>query len=144
MNGINEMITLAAQWPRWKDPKFIVVVFNNHDLNMVSWEQRIESGDPKFPGSQDLPPFAYAEYARLLGLEAMRVDRPEDIAGAWDAALGADRPTLLEMVTDPNVPPLPPHVTATQTKSYLSALLKGDPDAIGVVVQTAKEWWAGR
>ena len=144
MIGINALVTLARAWPRWQDPRLIVMVLNNGDLNMVSWEQRIESGDPKFPGSQDLPSFPYADYARLLGLEAIRVDRPDDLGDAWDAALAADRPTLLEMVTDPNVPPIPPHVTAKQTKAYLSALLKGDPDAIGIVVQTAKEWWAGR
>jgi pyruvate dehydrogenase (quinone) len=144
MIGINALVTLARAWPRWQDPRLVVMVLNNGDLNMVSWEQRIESGDPKFPGSQDLPSFPYADYARLLGLQAIRVDRPDDLGDAWDAALAADRPTLLEMVTDPNVPPIPPHVTAKQTKAYLSALLKGDPDAIGIVVQTAKEWWAGR
>ncbi len=144
MIGINALVSLARDWRRWADPRLVVMVLNNGDLNMVSWEQRIESGDPKFPASQDLPRFPYAEYARLLGLEAIRVDRPEDIAGAWDAALRADRPVVLEMVTDPNVPPIPPHVTAKQTKAYLSALLKGDRDAIGAIVQTAKEWWAGR
>jgi pyruvate dehydrogenase (quinone) len=119
------------------------MVLNNGDLNMVTWEQRVSAGIPRYEESQALPPFAYAEYGRLLGLNGIRVDRPEDVAGAWEQALRSDRPTLLEMVTDPNVPPLPPHVTGKQMKSYAKALMQRDPQAMATVIATAKEWWDG-
>ena len=98
-------------------------------------------GDPRYAASQDLPKFPYAEYARLLGLGGVRVDRPEDIGPAWEQALAAERPTLLEMVTDPNVPPLPPHVTMKEVKAYLSALVHGDAESIRTVIASAKETW---
>jgi pyruvate dehydrogenase (quinone) len=119
------------------------MVLNNGDLNMVTWEQRISEGDPKYEESQVLPAFHYAEYAKLLGLHGIRVDSPDRVGPAWDEALAADRPVLLEMVTDPNVPPVPPHVTGKQVKGYLSALFKGDPQAGEVVIASAKEWWDG-
>jgi pyruvate dehydrogenase (quinone) len=143
MIGINALITISREWHKWADPRLVVMVLNNGDLNMVTWEQRSTEGDPKFEGSQDLPSFPYAQYARMLGLEGIRVDKPADIAAAWEAALAADRPTLLEMVTDPNVPPAPPHVTAKQVKNYLSALLHGDPQALEIVKASAREWWDG-
>jgi pyruvate dehydrogenase (quinone) len=119
------------------------MVLNNGDLNQVTWEQRAMQGDPRFEASQAVPDFPYAEYARLLGLEGIRVDRPQDIGPAWDRALSADRPALVEMVTDPNVPPLPPHITFEQAKAYLSALIKRDPDSTRMVVASAKDWWDG-
>ena len=141
MLGVNGLITIAHRWKQWRDPRLVVMVLHNADLNMVSWEQRVSAGEPKFSDSQDLPAFAYAEYARMLGLHGIRVDRPQDIAGAWDQALSADRPVLLEMVTDANVPPLPPHVTRKQAMSYAKALLHGDPDAREVVMASMREVW---
>ena len=143
MLGINGLITIAREWRKWKDPRLVVMVLNNGDLNMVTWEQRSTEGDPKFEGSQDLPAFPYAQYARMLGLYGLRVDKPADIAPAWDEALKADRPMLLEMVTDPTVPPAPPHITAKQIRHYASALLHGDPQALQVVKASAREWWDG-
>jgi pyruvate dehydrogenase (quinone) len=143
MLGINGLITIAREWRKWKDPRLVVMVLNNGDLNMVTWEQRSTEGDPKFEGSQDLPAFPYAQYARMLGLYGLRVDKPADIASAWDEALNADRPMLLEMVTDPTVPPAPPHITAKQIRHYASALLHGDPQALQVVKSSAREWWDG-
>jgi pyruvate dehydrogenase (quinone) len=118
------------------------MVLNNGDLNQVTWEQRAMEGFPRFAGSQDVPNFPYARYAEMLGLAGIRVERPEDIGSAWDRALAADRPTVLEMVTDPSVPPLPPHVTAEQAKAYMSALIKRDADAIEMIKASAKEVWA--
>ena len=143
MNGINALVTIARAWTEWRNPRLTIMVLNNADLNMVSWEQRATAGDPKFPASQDLPGFPYADYARLLGLGGIRVVGPAQVGPSWDEALSADRPTLVEMVTDPNVPPTPPHITAKQMKAYLSALLKGDPDARSLIVASAKEWWEG-
>jgi pyruvate dehydrogenase (quinone) len=143
MNGMNGLITIAKVWKEWRDPRLTVMVLNNGDLNQVTWEQRALQGDPKFGPSQVLPDFPYAEYARLLGLGGIRVDRPEAIGAAWDRALAADRPTVLEMVTDPNVPPLPPHITFEQARAYLSALIKRDPDSVRMVTASAKEWWDG-
>jgi len=143
MVGINALITVAHHWREWKDPRLVIMVLDNGDLNMVTWEQRVMSGDPRFEASQALPPFAYADYARLLGLGGLKVDRPEDIGPAWDAALQSDRPMLLQMVADPNVPPLPPKVSATELKSYLMSLLKGDAQSREMVMATARDWWAG-
>ena len=142
MNGLNALVTLAASWRRWADPRLVVMVLDNADLGMVTWEQRALSGDPKFEPSQSLPPFPYADYARLLGLDALRVDNPDEVGPAWDHALAADRPVLLQMVTDPNVPPSPPHVGIGQMKNLALALLKGDPQARQIAVASAKEWWA--
>jgi len=143
MLGINALVTIADRWRQWPDPRLVVLVLNNGDLNMVTWEQRALNADPKFEASQRLPDFPYAEYAQLLGLHAIRVNAPNQLAAAWHEAFNADRPTVVEAITDPNVPPLPPHVTAKQVRAYLSALRKGDPDALRVVIATAKEWWAG-
>jgi pyruvate dehydrogenase (quinone) len=139
MNGINGLITIAKYWEEWSDPRLVVLVLNNRDLNMVTWEQRAMAGDPKFAASQDLPDFRYADYAQSLGLEGVRVERPGDIGAAWDRALSATRPFVLEAVTDPNVPPLPPHITFEQARSFFSAALKGDADALGFLKQRAKE-----
>ena len=141
MNGINALITVAKIWREWGDPRLVVMVLNNGDLNQVTWEQRAMQGDPKFEASQFIPDFPYAEYARMLGLGGIKVDRPEDIAPAWDQALAADRPTLLEMVTDPEVPPLPPHIEYKQAKAFLSALIKGDSESMRMVIASAKETW---
>jgi len=141
MLGINGLITIAHHWKQWSNPQLVVMVLNNGDLNMVSWEQRVSAGDPRFVDSQAVPRFPYAEYARLLGLHGIRVDRPEAIGGAWDEALAAGRPTLLEVVTDPNVPPVPPHVTMQQARNYAKALLHGDPDARAAVMASMKEVW---
>lgn len=143
MNGINALITVADTWRRWADPRFIVMVLRNDDLNMVTWEQRVTEGEPRAGISQFVPPFPYADYARLLGLVGLRVDDPDQVAGAWDEALAADRPVLLEMVVDPNVPPAPPHLTAQQIRAYASAMLKGDRDALATVLAAARQWWAG-
>jgi pyruvate dehydrogenase (quinone) len=148
MNGINELITIAKYHHRWSDQRLIVLVLNNRDLNQVTWEQRAMSGDPKFEGSQDLPDFPYARYAELIGLKGIRVDAPDQVAGAWEEALAADRPIVYEAVTDPEVPPLPPHITLEQAKALSSALLGGDPHAGRIVkqsfVQKAQEFLPGR
>jgi len=117
-------------------------VLNNRDLNQVTWEQRVMEGDPKFAGSQDVPDFPYARYAELLGLAGIRVDRPEGLGPAWERAFAADRPTLIEVMADPNVPPIPPHISSKQAKAYVEALLKGDANALGIVKASAKEVWA--
>ena len=139
MNGINELITIAKYRHLWSDQRLVVLVLNNRDLNQVTWEQRAMEGDAKFEGSQDLPDFPYARYAELLGLRGIRVDTAEQVGPAWDEALGSGRPVVLEAVTDPSVPPLPPHITIEQAKALSSALLAGDPDARDIVKQSFKQ-----
>jgi pyruvate dehydrogenase (quinone) len=139
MNGINELITIAKYRHRWADQRLIVMVLNNRDLNQVTWEQRAMSGDPKFEGSQDLPDFPYARYAELLGLKGIRVATPGEIGPGWDEALAADSPVVLEAVTDPQVPPLPPHITLEQAKALSAALVGGDPNAGRIVRQSFKQ-----
>jgi pyruvate dehydrogenase (quinone) len=143
MNGNAELVTVEKYWKEWSDPRFIVLVLNNRDLNQVTWEQRALAGDPKYEASQNLPDFPYARYAESLGFLGLRVDKPEDIAPAWERAFAADRPVLLEACTDPNVPPLPPHITFEQAKAYMSALFGGDPDAWGILKSSAREMAAG-
>jgi pyruvate dehydrogenase (quinone) len=139
MNGLAELITIAKYWRRWKDPRLIVMVLNNRDLNEVTWEERALTGDPKFEGSQDLPDVRYSAFAQMLGLKGLFVEDPNALGSAWENALSARTPTVIEVMSDPNVPPLPPHVTWSQAKSYASAILKGDPDAVGIVRATVKE-----
>src|SRR5665213_879172 len=138
MLGNNGLITISKYWKRWKDPRIVIMVLHNNDLAQVSWELRVMTGDPKFSGSQDVPDFPYAEYAKLLGLEGIKVDKEEDIVDAIERALSADRPTVLEVITDPNVPPLPPHITFKMMKKYSETLLKGDPDEWEIIKSTWK------
>jgi pyruvate dehydrogenase (quinone) len=142
MIGNAALITIAKYWREWKDPRLVVLVLNNRDLNQVTWELRALEGDPKLPASQELPDFPYAHYAESLGLRGIRVDRPEQIAPAWDEAFAADRPVVVEAVTDPNVPPLPPHISFAQAKAMASSVLKGDPEWRAVVRQIYREMLA--
>ena len=139
MNNMAELITVAKYWREWENPRWIVCVFNNQDLNQVTWEQRVQEGDPKFDASQDLPDVPYYKFAELIGLKGIFVDDPEKLGAAWDEALAAARPVVLEVRTDPNVPPLPPHITLTQAKHFMSTLLHGDPQEGSVIVGAAKE-----
>ncbi len=123
-------------YERWADQRLIVLVLHNNDLNQVTWEQRAMEGDPKFVGSQQLPDFPYARYAELVGLEGIRVDAPDEIGAAWDAAFAADRPVVLEAITDPEVPPLPPHITLEQAQNFMKAVIGGDPDAKRMIGQS--------
>ncbi|MGW7293432.1 thiamine pyrophosphate-requiring protein [Streptomyces xiamenensis] len=139
MNGMAELITAARYWRRWSDPRLIVGVFNNQDLNQVTWEMRSMSGAPQFEPSQHLPDVPYAEFARSIGLHGIRVDEPGGVESAWRQALAADRPCLLEFVTDPAVPPIPPHATWEQAQSTAEALLRGDSDRTNVVKRGIKQ-----
>ncbi len=139
MNNMAELITVAKYWQEWANPKWIVCVFNNEDLNQVTWEQRVMNGDPKFEASQHIPNVPYHKFAELIGFKGIYVDQPEHLGMAWDEALAADRPVVLEVKTDPNVPPLPPHITLAQAKAFASTLLKGDPEESEVIKGTVRE-----
>lgn len=128
MNGLAELITIKRYWAGWTDPRLIVAILHNNDLNQVTWEMRAMSGSPKFTESQDLPDVDYAGFAASLGLQAITVSDPDDLAGAWDAALTAQQPTVLDVHTDPNMPPIPPHATWEQFTSATAAVLGGDED----------------
>lgn len=138
MNGLNELITVEKYWKNWSDPRIIFIVLNNRDLNQVTWELRIEGGDPKLPLTQDIPDFPYATFADSLGLKGIRVDKPEDVGRALDQALASSRPVVLDVYTDPNVPTLPPHITFQQAKNFSTALLKGDPEEAPIIVESVK------
>jgi pyruvate dehydrogenase (quinone) len=143
MNGSNELITVAKYYKEWKDPRFIVLVLNNRDLNQVTWEMRAMEGDPKYEASEDLPDFRYSRYAESLGLRGIFVDRPDDVSAAWDDALASDRPCVVEAYVDPDVPPLPPHITLEQAKAFGSSLFRADPDAGGVIRQALGNMFPG-
>ncbi|WP_435069595.1 thiamine pyrophosphate-requiring protein [Amycolatopsis thermoflava] len=138
MNGMAELLTIQRYHHLWADPRLVVCVFHNNDLNQVTWELRAMGGAPKFEESQSLPEFSYAEFARSLGFEAVAVDSPDQLGPAWDQVLSADRPALLDVRCDPEVPPIPPHATFEQIKSTTEAMLKGDRDAWHVLVEGLK------
>ena len=139
MNNMAELITVQKYWKGWSNPTWICMVMNNQDLNQVTWEQRVMNGDPKFEATQQLPDVPYHKFAELIGLKGIYVDNPDRVGPAWDEALAADRPVVLEIRTDPNVPPLPPHITLAQARAFTSTLLKGDPEEGSVLLNTAKE-----
>jgi pyruvate dehydrogenase (quinone) len=134
MNGMNELITVKRYWEsHLAGAPLVFCVFNNQDLNQVTWEQRVLAGDPKFMGSQWIPDFPYARYAELLGFEGIYCDDGEAVADAWERALAADRPVVLEVKVDPEIPPLPPHISVEQAKEMAAAMVKGDPERMGVM-----------
>ncbi|HWU23947.1 MAG TPA: thiamine pyrophosphate-requiring protein [Nocardioides sp.] len=138
MNGMAELITVKHYWEQWSDPRLIIAVLHNNDLNQVTWEMRAMGGAPKFPESQTLPDVDFAGFAASLGLQAITVTAPEEVGPAWDRALAADRPTVIDFHTDPNVPPIPPHATYAQMKDAALAMLKGDEDRWGVFKEGIK------
>ncbi|HTX82467.1 MAG TPA: thiamine pyrophosphate-requiring protein [Streptosporangiaceae bacterium] len=138
MNGLAELITIKHYWEQWTDPRLIVAVLHNDDLNQVTWEMRAMEGAPKFAESQRLPDVDYAAFATSLGLQGINVDKPSDLGPAWERALAADRPTLLDVRTDPSIPPIPPHATFEQAKDAAKAMLKGDENARSVIVEGIK------
>jgi pyruvate dehydrogenase (quinone) len=139
MNNMAELITVAKYWRQWSDHRWVVCVFNNEDLNQVTWEQRVMEGDPKFNASQQIPNVPYHSFAELIGLKGIYVDRPDAMGAAWDEALAADRPVVLEVNADPEVPPLPPHITFEEAKHLTEALVTGDPNEGGVIMGAAKQ-----
>ncbi|HXS74411.1 MAG TPA: thiamine pyrophosphate-requiring protein [Rhodanobacteraceae bacterium] len=139
MNGSNELITIGQYWKEWSDPRLVIMVLNNRDLNQVTWEQRVMEGDPRYDASQHVPDFPYARYAELCGLKGIMVNKPEQIGPAWDEALKADRPCLIEAITDPEVPPLPPHITFKQAKAFAESMLKGDSGTRGMLRESTRE-----
>ena len=142
MNNMAELITVAKYWKNWPDPRWVVCVFNNQDLNQVTWEQRVQEGDPKFEASQRIPDFPYHKFAELIGLRGIFVDNPDRMGSAWDEALASDRPVVLEVRTDPNCPAAAPHHCGAGEGLHVH-MLKGDPDQGSVLVDTAKEVLSG-
>lgn len=143
MLAMNELITISKYWREWSDPRLIIIVLNNRDLNMVTWEQRMLAGEPKFNASQDIPDVPYAGFAELIGLKGIRIDDPEEITSVLQQVLTADRPAVLDVVTDPNVPIVPPHIVKEQLVKFSKALLKGDSESAGILRQTIKEVMQG-
>jgi pyruvate dehydrogenase (quinone) len=139
MNGNAELLTIAKYHERWADPRLVVLVTHNNDLNQVTWEQRAMEGDPKFAASQDIPDMDYAAYAHMIGLEGIRVERPDEVGPAYERAFGADRPVVIDAVVSGAVPPIPPHVEWDQAKALMRALMHGDPDAGDVIRASVKQ-----
>ena len=133
MNGMAELITVHKYWEQWADPRFIVMVLNNEDLNQVTWEQRVMEGNPRYLATQQIPNVPYHRFAEMIGLEGIFVDDPERLGSAWDQALAARRPVVLEVKSDPEVPPLPPHISFDQARKFVSMLVKGDPNEAAVI-----------
>ena len=138
MNGLNVMITVGKYWKKWSDPRFIIMVLNNEDLNQVTWEERVQLGDGKTPLTQTIPNFPYHRYAELIGLKGIFCDNPDRIADAWKEALAADRPVIIEFKSDPNVPPLPPHITLKDAKNFMT-MMGDEPELGSVLANSAKQ-----
>ncbi|MBP0494850.1 thiamine pyrophosphate-requiring protein [Roseomonas indoligenes] len=138
MNGMAELITVAKYWQGWSNPSFVCMVLNNRDLNQVTWEQRVMEGDPKFEATQSLPDIPYARYAELLGLKGIEVSDPERLGPAWEEAFAANRPVVIEVRADPNVPPLPPHITMKQALAFAKSMA-GEPELGGVLRNTVRQ-----
>ena len=138
MNGINELITIAKYWHEWADPRLVVLVLHNNDLNQVTWELRAMGGSPQFLPSQELPDFDYAAFAQGIGLEGIAVDDPERVGPAWDEALAARRPCVIEFRTDPAVPPIPPHATWDQVINATESIVRGDSDRVNMIKEGVK------
>jgi pyruvate dehydrogenase (quinone) len=139
MNNMAELITVSKYWKQWSNPKWIVCVFNNEDLNQVTWEQRVMEGDPKFNATQQIPDVPYHRFAELIGLKGIFCDRPEQVGTAWEEALAADRPVVLEFKTDPEVPPLPSHITLEEAKKFASTIIAGDPREASMIAGAARQ-----
>jgi pyruvate dehydrogenase (quinone) len=139
MNGMAELITISKYYKQWADPRLIIAVLHNNDLNQVTWEMRAMEDSPKFAASQSLPDVDYAAFARSLGLHGDNIDDPSVLGDAWDRALAADRPTVLDVRCDPDVPPIPPHATFEQAKSLVEAVVGGDEDSAGFIRQGIKQ-----
>ncbi len=142
MNGLNVMITVSKYWEKWPDPRFIIMVLNNEDLNQVTWEERVQLGEGKTPLTQTIPNFAYHKYAELLGLKGIYCDDPDKIGAAWEEALAAGRPVVMNMKADPNVPPLPPHITLKDAKNFVT-MMADEPELASVIENSAKQILAG-
>jgi len=138
MNGLAELITIQHYWQEWSDPRFVIAILHNNDLNQVTWEMRAMQGAPKFTESQTLPEVDYAAFAASIGLRAISVDKPDQLASAWDQAFSADRPTVLDVRCDPDVPPIPPHATFEQMKLSAEAILQGDENRWGILKEGVK------
>jgi pyruvate dehydrogenase (quinone) len=138
MNNMAELITVAKYMDRWPDKRLVTCVFNNEDLNEVTWEQRVMNGNPRYDASQDIPDVRYSRFAELIGLKGLYVDDPKDLGGAWDQALAADLPVVLEVKTDPEIAPLPPHISLKQAKGFMFAMAR-DQDAGHVIRDTARQ-----
>jgi pyruvate dehydrogenase (quinone) len=138
MNGLAELITIKHYWRKWADPRLVIAVLHNDDLNQVTWEMRAMEGAPKFAASQTLPDVDYAAFATSLGLHGISVDKPDQVGPAWDAALAADRPAVLDVRTDPSIPPIPPHATFEQARDAARALIAGDENRRSVIVEGVK------
>jgi pyruvate dehydrogenase (quinone) len=139
MNGMAELVTIARYWHQWADPRLAVAVLHNNDLNQVTWEMRAMEGAPKFVESQALPDVDYAAFARSIGLTGINVDKPDDVGPAWDEALAANRPAVLDVRCDPEVAPIPPHATFEEVKALASSLIHGDESAWKVVKEGVKQ-----
>jgi len=138
MNGLNVMITVSKYWKEWSNPHFILMVLNNRDLSQVTWEERVQLGDGKTESTQSIPDFPYAKYAELMGLKGIFCNDPEKVGASWDEALAADRPVILEFYTDPNIPPLPPHITLKDAEHFMT-MMPSEPELGSVLRNSAKE-----
>ncbi len=139
MGGMAELLTAAKYFHTWADPRMVILVLNNEDLNQVTWEQRVMEGDPRFNASQQLPYMPFHEYARLIGLGSVKVEHSSQIEGAMQQAFAADRPFVIDAMTDPEEPPLPPHITFKQAQDFTKSFVAEPSAGLAGVVNAFRE-----
>ncbi len=148
MGSMTELLTAAKYYRTWQDPRLVVLVLNNQDLNQVTWEQRVMAGDPRFEASQEIPYVDYARYADLIGLAGIKVTRASEVEPAVETAFAADRPAVIDAATDPEEPPLPPHITFQEAVRYGRSILRapraGLPGAVEALREKVEELRPGR
>jgi pyruvate dehydrogenase (quinone) len=139
MGGMAELLTAAKYYRTWSDPRLVILVLNNEDLNQVTWEQRVMEGDPRFAASQDIPYVPYYQFAQMIGLEGIRLARAAEIEDAVERAFASDRPVVIDAATDPEEPPLPPHITFDQAVGFGRSFLEAPKDGAPGVVEALRE-----
>jgi pyruvate dehydrogenase (quinone) len=139
MNGNAELLTVAKHFREWPDPRLIVAVLRNDRLGLGTWQMRAIARGEADPTPYELPRFSYASYAELVGLRGIHVDDPQNLGPAWERALSADRPVVLEIVTDPDVLPLPPHLSLDRARAFALALPVDDRSTRGLFRRTVSQ-----
>jgi len=103
-----------------------VVLIKNNTLGQIKWEQMVFLGNPEYQCA--LQPIDFAAFARACGGLGHTVTDPRELRNVLQQALRADRPTLVECVTDQFEPPMPAEAKPKQGLHLAEALARGEPN----------------
>jgi pyruvate dehydrogenase (quinone) len=102
-----------------------VFVNNNGALGQILWEQMV-LGYPEF-GVRFQRPMSFAPFAQSCGGLGLRVEKAGEVEPAVREALAHPGPALVDVMVNPDEPPLPGKVTYEQAKGFAQAWLRGQP-----------------